>query len=115
MAHHKLGHYFERRKRQPAGSGDTRVHELLDAQPTLDDSRQWDQEYRRRLFDWAAERVRSEIQPVTWEAFRRTAIEDEDPAAVARELNLSASAVYQARSRVTARLRERILEVDGPD
>jgi RNA polymerase sigma-70 factor (ECF subfamily) len=111
VTHHKLLHFFGRQKRQPRGSGETAVRKLLEAQPTLDEAREWDRDYKRRLFEWAAASVRREFQPATWEAFRLTAMEDRPPGEVAAQLGMSTSAVYQARSRVTARLRERILEV----
>ena len=65
-------------------------------------------EYRRRLFRWAADEVQGEFAPSTWQAFWLTAVEGRPPADVAAELGLSVGAVYIARSRVLARLRQRI-------
>jgi RNA polymerase sigma-70 factor (ECF subfamily) len=50
--------------------------------------------------------VRKQVQPKTWEAFWRTAIEDQDPADVAADLEMSIASVYKARSRVLSRLRQ---------
>ena len=55
--------------------------------------------------------MRGEFTPSTWEAFWRTAVEGRRPAEVAAELDLSTGAVYIARSRVLARLRQRIEEL----
>lgn len=94
------------------GAGDTAVVELLAAQfarPTLGpDEVDW--EYRRELFQRAAQVVRDEFQADTWRAFWRTAVDGQDPAEVARELSRTVGAVYAARSRVMRRLRDRIAE-----
>lgn len=63
-------------------------------------------ELRKEMIRVAAESVRPEFQVSTWDAFSRTAITGESIATVAAELGLSAGAVYAARSRVLARLRE---------
>ena len=76
--------------------------------PESEDSACFDLEYRRRLFRWAAEQIRGEFQASTWKAFWRTCVEGRAIQEVAAELQLSAGAVYVARSRVMARLRKRI-------
>ncbi len=63
-------------------------------------------EQRRELFGWAARNVRHQFAPATWQAFWLTAVEQQAPNAVAEQLGLSAGAVYIARSRVMAHLRE---------
>ena len=52
--------------------------------------------------------VREEFANSTWQAFWQTAVEGRETKDVAAALGLSAGAVYIARSRVIARLRERI-------
>ena len=63
------------------------------------------------MFQWAAEEVRGEFTPSTWQAFWQTAIEDRPPGDVAAELGLSVGAIYVARSRVLSRLRQRIKQL----
>ena len=63
-------------------------------------------ELRKEMIRVAAESIRPEFHPSTWDAFVRTAITGESIAEVATQLKLSAGAVYAARSRVLARLRE---------
>lgn len=112
VAHHQLCDLAARRRRQGAGAGDTRVRALLEQQPARDDDRDvWQREYERRLFNWAAERVRGSFQESTWRAFWWTAVEGQSVKEVAARLHLTAAAVYLARSRVMARLRERIEQV----
>jgi len=60
------------------------------------------------LFDWAAEQVRGHFQDSTWQAFWQTAVENRPPREVADHLGLSVGAVYIAKSRVLARLREQV-------
>ncbi len=102
------------RKRQPQGTGDPDIQSLLEQQPSseAEETRQFDDEYRRRLFRWAAEQVQSEFRESTWQAFWRTGVEGREPRAVAEELGMSVGAVYIARSRVMARLRARIETVE---
>jgi RNA polymerase sigma-70 factor (ECF subfamily) len=103
---------LSRQGRHPRGTGDTdaliMLHELPAADP--DTTAEFDAEYRRRLFRWAADQVKGEFAPRTWQAFWRTAVDTAPVADVAAELGMTAGAVYVARSRVLARLRQRIAE-----
>jgi RNA polymerase sigma-70 factor (ECF subfamily) len=73
-----------------------------------DDAALYEGEYRRQLFVWAANEVRGDFLVSTWQAFWQTAVLQRDVKSVAAELGMTAGAVYIARSRVIARLRERI-------
>lgn len=101
---------FLTRQNNPRGSGATSVQELLEAQPSDDPSATalFEAEYRQRVFRWAAEDIRSEFAPGTWQAFWLTAVVGRPPKEVASELGLSVGAVYIARSRILARLRQRV-------
>jgi RNA polymerase sigma factor (sigma-70 family) len=101
---------FLTRESNPRGSGSTSVQELLEAQPSHDPSATalFEAEYRQQVFRWAAEDIRSEFAPGTWQAFWLTAVEGRPPKEVASELGLSVGAVYIARSRILARLRQRV-------
>jgi RNA polymerase sigma factor (sigma-70 family) len=100
---------FLTRREQP-GTGRTSIVELLDAQTKPDPTAThlFEIEYRRRLFQWAAEKIEQEFTPDTWQAFRRTAVSGETPANVAQHLGMSVGAVYIARSRVMARIRKQV-------
>jgi RNA polymerase sigma-70 factor (ECF subfamily) len=118
----RMLNHLARRGRNPAasvhrpGAGADPTAEL-EGQPTADESERWELGYRRRLFDWASDKVRQEVEPRTWRAFWLTAIEQQDGERTAAETGLSVGAVYVARSRVTARLRDLIASVanDPPD
>ena len=59
------------RDRHPRGSGDSDMRLLLEAQAAPDgaESVLFDEEYRRRVFRWAADHVRPEFRDATWQAF----------------------------------------------
>jgi RNA polymerase sigma-70 factor (ECF subfamily) len=52
------------------------------------------------------ERIQSEFEWRTWEAFWRVAVEERPTRSVAEELGMSVGAVHTAKSRVLKRLRE---------
>ena len=98
---------FVSRKKAQAGSGDSGVQRAIEEMTAEEDDRsQWDLEYERRLFEWAAEKARSEFRDSTWQAFWLTAVDNQSASSVAEKLDLSVGAVYVAKSRVTARLRQ---------
>jgi RNA polymerase sigma-70 factor (ECF subfamily) len=105
------------RDRQVRGTGDTAVARLFDELPAAPEetSAEFDLEYRRRLFDWAAERVRAEISETEWRAFYLAGVEGREPREVAAMLATSVGTVYSYKSRVMARLRRLIEQVDRPD
>jgi RNA polymerase sigma-70 factor (ECF subfamily) len=110
IARNLLVNVLTRRPYQMRGSGSTSVQDLLEALPAQDPSATalFEAEYRRQLFRWAADEVKGEFAPTTWQAFWQTAVEGRAPGDVAAALGLSVGAVYIARSRVLARLRHRI-------
>ena len=64
-------------------------------------------------FEWASQRVRSEFAESTWDAFWNAAVEHKDVETICGETGLSRGAVYVAKSRVMACLREKIASVAG--
>jgi RNA polymerase sigma factor (sigma-70 family) len=113
LTRNKVSRFLQRRRHQPAGSGDTNVHVRLAEQPSPepDPEEAWEREFRMQLFRLAAAEVQDNFAPTTWQAFWGTAIEGKSAAAVGAELGMSVGAVYVARSRVLARLGERIREM----
>ncbi len=111
----KLSDFRHRQRRRIQGTGDTAMQNLLNEQPAHEvesqaaqQVAQWDREFEQRLFMCAADRVRADVQPATWEAFRKTAVEGQEPKQVAKELQMTVANVYLAKSRVMARLKEQI-------
>ncbi len=75
----------------------------------------WEREYQLHLFHWAANRVKVEFRETSWRAFWQTVVEGKEIASVAEELNVSPGAIYIARSRVLARIREEIETAERED
>jgi RNA polymerase sigma factor (sigma-70 family) len=100
-----------RQRREQAGGGTTAQLQLA-ALPAPEETAAWDRDYEQRLFAWAAQRVQAEVQPATWRAFQRTALDRTSGEAVAAELGMTLAAVYLAKSRVMKRLREAVREVE---
>ena len=97
------------------GSGDSDTHRLLEQCPAPDGAEaEWQAEWEDRLFAWACEQVRRDVTESTWQAFWRTALEGQPGKQVADDLGLSVAAVYRARSRVTARLKEVLQSAQEP-
>lgn len=97
------------RGRQPRGTGGMEMRLVLEEQPDPaggEDSSLFDAEYRRRLFDWAADRVRGEFSEAAWRAFWLTGVEGRGGAEVAEVLGTTVGTVYYSKSKVMTRLRE---------
>ena len=100
------------RRPRDAATGSTSVVELLDAQPgPAATTAEILAEARKEMVRWATEQIRTEFSEATWKVFWQTAIEGVPAAEVAKSTGRSAGAIYVARYRVTARLKEQILEV----
>lgn len=108
---HKLIDRSRRLATRPAASADGQAVDTLPDE-SADPDALWEAEYRRQLFHLALPMLRPQFQPATWEAFCRTALEEADPVDVSRDLGLSLGAVYVAKSRVMARLREKVAQLD---
>jgi RNA polymerase sigma-70 factor (ECF subfamily) len=104
-----------RQGRQEHGSGDTTAQRALNQQAAPDPQAAWDQEYRRQLFAWAAERVRPDVNANAWQAFWQTGVEGQSAKDVAGRLSMTVAAVYMAKSRILARIREQIQLAQGEE
>jgi RNA polymerase sigma factor (sigma-70 family) len=104
----KLSNWRRAQKSRPQASPNSDDRQLLEQQPAPLEQADWDDRWEEQLFAWACEQVRREVAETTWQAFWRTAIDDEPGKKVAADLGLNVAAVYQARSRVLARLKEQI-------
>ncbi len=113
ITRNKVFTFLEGQRRQIRGTGDPAGQQMLEEQAApVDGSAEWDQEYERAAFAWAADQVRGEFQDSTWKAFWQTAVEGKGAQEVGKALGMSPGAVYVAKSRVIARLRERIHDLD---
>ncbi len=117
IARNQLLDVLTKQQRSVVSRGGSAIFEMLDRAASSSGSaeRQLQTEHRRELFRWAADRVRCSVKEVTWKAFWMTAVDDLDVEQVAGELGLTNGAVYIARSRVLARLRDEVLKWEDDD
>jgi RNA polymerase sigma-70 factor (ECF subfamily) len=111
----KLSHYrsaWSTRTRGKGGSGMDRW--LQQCAAPQQEQEGWEQQWEEQVFAWACTQVRRQVADLTWQAFWRTAFEDQAGEKVATDLGLSIAAVYQARSRVLARLKELVQSAQEP-
>lgn len=105
---HCLQSHWRERRRTPTAPGGDDFHLIVEqlADPSSELSREWDAEHDRYVTAQLLELLRPEFSPQTWEAFHRVALLGEPPQQVADALGISRNAVFIAKSRVLARLRE---------
>jgi RNA polymerase sigma factor (sigma-70 family) len=111
----KLSRWRLAQANRPRGSGDSATKLLLESCPAPDEMEaQWRAEWEQRLFAWACEQVRREVSGTSWQAFWMTAVEGRAAKEVAAEVGLTIVAVYHARSRILARLKELVRSAETP-
>jgi RNA polymerase sigma factor (sigma-70 family) len=109
ITRNKVFNFLSARRLRPQGSGDTTTHRMLESEPAAsegDDA--WELEYQRRVAALAMERIKAEFQEKTWRAFWLTAVEGVAAGEAARQIGLSTGALYVAKSRVLARLKDEV-------
>jgi RNA polymerase sigma factor (sigma-70 family) len=106
----KLRNFVTRRRPYEQGTGDTDAQMLLQEQPAPEEdaAASWDRDFERQLFACAAKQVRGRVQPATWQAFWLTTVQGKSGKQVAEELKMTVAAVYVAKSRVMAQLKEQV-------
>jgi RNA polymerase sigma factor (sigma-70 family) len=117
VVRNKFRNYLSNKTRKQMTSGGSSVQELLEAQPDRVDAleEQWDHEYDQRVFSWAVDRVKGSFTEKTWQAFWQVSVEGKNARDVAQNVGISVGAVYIAKSRVLARLKEQIQLLQGDD
>lgn len=109
-----LSNLCRRERSQVSGMGGSDFLRLIEGQPAHDEHAYLvEQDYQRRLLQFAADSVKAEFAATTWQAFWLTAVELRSISEVAVELGITSGAVYIARSRVLARLKSRVAEIEG--
>lgn len=119
ITRNKVFNLLSSRRGKARGSGDSgtlaQLHAEPDQTPGLDAV--WEADYQRQIAALALQSIEAEFQPKTWTAFWRTAVNGEPAGDVGRELSMSPGAVYVAKSRVLARLKDevqrRLVEEEG--
>lgn len=115
IARNQLINLLAGEKRDRPQGGTTHVQLLQQLVDSHDPSLEVELDYQREVFRYAAARVKQVVQPSTWQAFWSVAVLDQPPSEVASHLDMSVGAVYVARSRVIARLREEVQRLEAED
>ena len=111
VTRNKIYNFLSSQKNRPRASGDSDAYERLQAAPAREEDgpdADWEREYQQRLTDRAMDLVKGEFQTATWQAFWGTAVEGKPASEVGIGLKMSPGAVYVAKSRVLARLRDAV-------
>lgn len=117
VARNKIFNFLSSQRNRARGVGDDGTANRLDnvADKHEGQEQEWELEYQRRLSRLAMDSVEGEFQAPTWKAFWATAVDGKSAADIGRELGMSTGAVYVAKSRVLARLREKVQQLQAED
>ena len=111
ITRHRVLAFLRSRKERPEAAGGSEAQQRLQeiAEPDAGDSNDPEEaEQFSILVRRAMAQLRGEFQPKSWQAFWRTAVDQQPSADVAAELGMTANAVRMAKSRVLHRLREEL-------
>lgn len=112
ITRNKIKDHWRSQQRQPQAVGGADAHERLLQLPVPEDL--MDEEPAGAdggVLQRGLELIRGRFEDRTWQAFWQVTAEGREPADVAAALGMSVNAVYVARSRVLARLRQELGEV----
>ena len=103
----RLRHHWRSRKYRPVATGDTSFLQHLQQldDPHSELSHLWNLEHDRHLMRQLMALVEPQFSAITYKAFRRLALEGQDPERVASDLGISRNAVIIAKHRVLKALR----------
>lgn len=110
---HALGRRASRQAREPAGFDPALLGELAEGQPAPEDA-QWEREWQLHRLRWALRSVAGEFEEKTLQAFELHVLGGLSVDETAEQLSLNKASVYQAKSRLLKRVRERLDALD-PD
>ena len=108
IAHHKILGITHRRRHDVGMGGSTVLRQLAEvpdsSPPPLTDV--WEQQWEAQILNRCLKQVQEQVDPDTFDAFRRVALEGQATADVAAAMSIPVDKVYYAKSRVTKRLKE---------
>jgi RNA polymerase sigma-70 factor (ECF subfamily) len=113
VVRHKLQNFRAGQKHRWQATGEPDMQDRLEEQaaPEQEEETLWNQEYERQLLARALEQIRGSFQESSWQAFWQTAMEGKKAKEVAQALGISVAAVYMAKSRVLAQLKQCIRQL----
>jgi RNA polymerase sigma-70 factor (ECF subfamily) len=112
IARNRLKNWRSSTARRMDATGGDDHHDALQAETDpVSDVEEWDAQYAQQVLHLAADIVREQVSEQTWLAFEMTALAGTSGAAAAESLGISVGAVYLARGRVMARLKEQVQQI----
>ena len=114
VARNLVINWLKNRQRRAVAGGGSDMQAMFNMLPadSGQETVEFDHELRRAMFQQAAEQVRGEIQPATWQAFWETGVVGTSPAEAAKKLGMTVGAVRVAKCRVLARLQAAVTEME---
>ncbi len=103
--------FMSRERKQAGGVGGSDLVAVLQNVVDKPDE-QHVRKYEHELIVWAAEQVRHEFLESSWRAFWATVIDERSVDEVAAELGVTAGSIYMSRSRIMAKIRRKVAEVN---
>lgn len=106
------------RENHHRGSGRSSICDLLESSPdknadkNADIQADWTHQRRLQLFRFAANQVRPKFTDDVWQAFWRTSVDGVSIADVAADQDKTIGAIYAARSRVLAKIRQQVADIE---
>lgn len=85
---------------------------MLEQYSDGDSDQEWEREYQLWVFHKVANWIQHEFQNRTWEAFWKTTVDGVEVEKVSKELSMTPGAIYIARSRVLAKIRSEIDQLE---
>lgn len=108
ITRHRVLAFCRDRDRREAAVGGSEAQQRLHEIPEPDAADPEETRHFSELVQRALAQLRGEFEPKSWQAFWRTAVDNQSSASVAAELGTTANAVRMAKSRVLRRLREEL-------
>jgi RNA polymerase sigma-70 factor, ECF subfamily len=111
ITRNKVRDYFRALSKRPIGEGGSEAWGQLQNIPQDLDSTICADNATQPLIREVLAQVEAEFEKMTWKAFWLTTVEGANAKDVAGQLGISTASVYQAKSRVLRRLRQRLAEL----
>ena len=116
VARNLVINWLRHRERRLVPQGGSEVHVMLEMLPAdAAETAEFDHEFRRAMFQRAAEQVQSDVKPATWQAFWQTAVLNRTPAEVADNLGIPIAMVRVGKCRVLARIKAAIRKMEDAE
>jgi RNA polymerase sigma-70 factor (ECF subfamily) len=100
--------FWRSEKYRPLATGTSSLNDKLNQlqDDASEASQMWNREHDEYVLKRLMKTVRAQFEHKTWQAFHRQVVDGEKADIVARELDISLSSVYMAKSRVLSALRQ---------